>query len=223
MVNKLVQSGVGQFSINVKSNLKDFYGTLNKSYQTMKELTERKHQLQVDSQQLDRLRDKAQRIAAEMRELRQQKTEIKLGMKGDEVIQRLKKELADVNNKMDFIKKRKLEIKADPSGFFEADRKLKIIEQAAKNLQSQKIAIQTELKNADNTKEQLKNLDKRIASLNRQKLEVEAEIQPIRTANVELHKVDSEIDRINNKKVKVDFTDALGKMSNDLDLSLIHI
>lgn len=217
MVNKLVQSGVGQFSINVKSNLKDFYGTLNKSYQTMKELTERKHQLQVDSQQLDRLRDKAQRIAAEMRELRQQKTEIKLGMKGDEVIQRLKKELADVNNKMDFIKKRKLEIKADPSGFFEADRKLKIIEQAAKNLQSQKIAIQTELKNADNTKEQLKNLDKRIASLNRQKLEVEAEIQPIRTANVELHKVDSEIDRINNKKVKVDFTDALGKMSNDLD------
>lgn len=204
MVNKLVQSGVGQFSINVKSNLKDFYGTLNKSYQTMKELTERKHQLQVDSQQLDRLRDKAQRIAAEMRELRQQKTEIKLGMKGDEVIQRLKKELAGVNAGIDNINKKKLAIQANLSDVKNASEMVKRLDSSLKLLKAQKASLQVELKNADNTKEQLKNLDKRIASLNRQKLKVEADIQPIRTTNVELHKIDSEINRINKKKMSVD-------------------
>lgn len=44
----MAASGVGQFSINVKSNLKDFYGELNKSYKTMKELTDRKHKLEVE-------------------------------------------------------------------------------------------------------------------------------------------------------------------------------
>ncbi|ROZ34811.1 hypothetical protein, partial [Enterococcus avium] len=93
----MAASGVGQFSINVKSNLKDFYGELNKSYKTMKELTDKKHALQIDSAQLDKLRDKSQRIAAEMKELRQQKTEIKLGMKGDGEISKIKKEISGVN------------------------------------------------------------------------------------------------------------------------------
>lgn len=56
----MAASGVGQFSINVKSNLKDFYGDLVKAKNTMKDLTEKKNQLQIDSGQLDKLRDKSQ-------------------------------------------------------------------------------------------------------------------------------------------------------------------
>ena len=213
----MAASGVGQFSINVKSNLKDFYGDLVKAKNTMKDLTEKKNQLQIDSAQLDKLRDKSQRIAAEMRELRQQKTEIKLGMKGDEAISKIKKELSGVNTGIDNINKKKLAIQANPKSVNDADGMLKKLDSSLKTLQAKKISLQTDLKSVDNTKDQLKELDKSIASLNRQKLEVDAEIQPIRTANVELHKVDQEIDKINGKKVEVNIGDITGKIGDGLD------
>lgn len=213
----MAASGVGQFSINVKSNLKDFYGDLVKAKNTMKDLTEKKNQLQIDSGQLDKLRDKSQRIAAEMRELRQQKTEIKLGMKGDEAISKIKKELSGVNTGIDNINKKKLAIQANPKSVNDADGMLKKLDSSLKTLQAKKISLQTDLKSVDNTKDQLKELDKSIASLNRQKLEVDAEIQPIRTANVELHKVDQEIEKINGKKVEVNIGDVTGKIGEGLD------
>lgn len=213
----MAASGVGQFSINVKSNLKDFYGDLVKAKNTMKDLTEKKNQLQIDSAQLDKLRDKSQRIAAEMRELRQQKTEIKLGMKGDEAISKIKKELSGVNTGIDNINKKKLAIQANPKSVNDADGMLKKLDSSLKTLQAKKISLQTDLKSVDNTKDQLKELDKSIASLNRQKLEVDAEIQPIRTANVELHKVDQEIEKINGKKVEVNIGDVTGKIGDGLD------
>ena len=213
----MAASGVGQFSINVKSNLKDFYGDLVKAKNTMKDLTEKKNQLQIDSAQLDKLRDKSQRIAAEMRELRQQKTEIKLGMKGDEAISKIKKELSGVNTGIDNINKKKLAIQANPKSVNDSDGMLKKLDSSLKTLQAKKISLQTDLKSVDNTKDQLKELDKSIASLNRQKLEVDAEIQPIRTANVELHKVDQEIEKINGKKVEVNIGDVTGKIGEGLD------
>lgn len=208
----MVASGVGQFSINVKDNLDAFYGKLSKSYKTMKELTDRKNQLQIDSKQLDQLRDKAQRIAAEIRELKQQKTEIRLGMKGDEEISKLKNKISDATRDINYLNATKLRIQSDPSAVKNADKELENIDLKLKSLKSQKLQFQAELKNADTTKEQLKELDKNIASLNRQKLELEAEIQPIRTANVELHKTEQEIDRINSKKVSIDFGDAGAKL-----------
>lgn len=75
----MVASGVGQYSMDIKSNLKDFYGDILKTKKSLKELTDKKIRLEADSTELDQLRDKGQRIAAQMRELRQQKTEIKLG------------------------------------------------------------------------------------------------------------------------------------------------
>ncbi|MEQ7297449.1 tape measure protein [Enterococcus avium] len=213
----MAASGVGQFSINVKSNLKDFYGELNKSYKTMKELTDKKHALQIDSAQLDKLRDKSQRIAAEMKELRQQKTEIKLGMKGDGEISKIKKEISGVNTGIDNINKKKLAIKANPKSVADADGMLKKLDSSLRSLQAKKISLQTDLKNVDNTKDQLKEIDKNIASLNRQKLEVDAEIQPIRTANVEIHKIDQEIDRINSKKIDIKVSDSLKNIGNTMN------
>lgn len=213
----MAASGVGQFSINVKSNLKDFYGDLVKAKSTMKDLTEKKNQLQIDSSQLDKLRDKSQRIAAEMRELRQQKTEIKLGMKGDGEIAKIKKEISGVNTGIDNINKKKLAIQANPKSVNDAEGMLKKLDSSLKSLQSKKISLQTDLKSVDNTKEQLKELDKSIASLNRQKLEVDAEIQPIRTANVELYKIEQEIDRINGQKVEIDIGGMSGKIGDGLD------
>lgn len=225
----MAASGVGQFSINVKSNLRAFYGELTRSKQAMDELTKRKHQLQIDSSQLDKLRDKSQRIAAEMRELRQQKTEIKLGMKGDEVISKLKKELSGVNTGIDNINKKKLQIQANPKSVSDAEGMLRKLDSSLKTLQAKKITLQADLKGVDNTKDQLKELDKNIASLNRQKIEIDAEIQPIRTANTELYKVEQEIDRLKNKKIEVDgisfnqyMSGALGHMS-DLSNTLSKI
>jgi len=212
----MAASGVGQFSINVKSNLKDFYGTLNNTYKTMKDLTDKKHALQIDSSQLDKLRDKSQRIAAEMKELRQQKTEIKLGMKGDEDIAKIKKEISGVNTGIDNINKKKLMIQANPKSVADAEGMLKKLDSSLKSLQAKKISLQTDLKNVDNTKEQLQEIDKNIASLNRQKLEVDAEIQPIRTANTELYKVDQEIDRINAKKIDIKISDSLKSIGNTM-------
>ncbi|MGG5333740.1 tape measure protein [Enterococcus sp. AZ163] len=212
----MAASGVGQFSINVKSNLRDFYGQLTQAQRSMKELTDRKNLLQVDSSQLDKLRDKSQRIAAEMKELRQQKTEIKLGMKDNGEISKIKKEISGVNTGIDNINKKKLAIKANPKSVVDADGMLKKLDSSLKTLQSKKISLQADLKHVDNTKEQLKELDRNIASLNRQKLEVDAEIQPIRTANVEIHKIDQEIDRINAKKIDIKVSDSLKSIGNTM-------
>lgn len=212
----MAASGVGQFSINVKSNLKSFYGDLIKSKKTMDDLTARRHQLKIDSSQLDKLRDKSQRIAAEMRELRQQKTEIKLGMKGTETISRIKKELSGVNAGIENINKKKLQIQANPKSVNDADKLLKSLDSSMKTLQAKKIALQMDLKSVDTTKEQLKEIDKSIASLNRQKLEIDAEIQPIRTANVELYKVEKEIDALNKKRVRIDVSGVSSALSGSL-------
>lgn len=201
----MVASGVGQFSVNVKHNLREFYGELAKSKQTLNDLTKKKYKLELESDQLLKLRDRAQRLNAEMRELRQQKNEIKLGMKGDDAIQDVKKKIQSVEHSIKYLNATKLRIQSDPSSVENSKAVLKSIERKIKRLQSNKLVLEADLKGVDNTKEQLKNLDKSIASLNRQKLEVEAEIQPIRTANVELHKVEQEINRINNQKVNIDF------------------
>ncbi|MBO0459553.1 tape measure protein [Enterococcus hulanensis] len=134
----MAASGVGQFSINVKSNLKDFYGELNKSYKTMKELTDKKHALQIDSAQLDKLRDKSQRIAAEMKDLRQQKNEIKLGMKE---VENVDQELGKIDKKIASLNRQKLEVDAEIQPIRTANVEIHKIDQEIDRINSKKIDI----------------------------------------------------------------------------------
>ncbi|MGM0341670.1 tape measure protein [Enterococcus sp. AZ007] len=146
----MAASGVGQFSINVKSNLKDFYGELNKSYKTMKELTDKKHALQIDSAQLDKLRDKSQRIAAEMKELRQQKTEIKLGMKE---VENVDQELGKIDKKIASLNRQKLEVDAEIQPIRTANVEIHKIDQEIDRINSKKIdfKVSDSLKTIGNT------------------------------------------------------------------------
>lgn len=146
----MAASGVGQFSINVKSNLKDFYGELNKSYKTMKELTDKKHALQIDSAQLDKLRDKSQRIAAEMKELRQQKNEIKLGMKE---VENVDQELGKIDKKIASLNRQKLEVDAEIQPIRTANVEIHKIDQEIDRINSKKIdfKVSDSLKGIGNT------------------------------------------------------------------------
>lgn len=146
----MAASGVGQFSINVKSNLKDFYGELNKSYKTMKELTDKKHSLQIDSAQLDKLRDKSQRIAAEMKELRQQKNEIKLGMKE---VENVDQELGKIDKKIASLNRQKLEVDAEIQPIRTANVEIHKIDQEIDRINSKKIdfKVSDSLKGIGNT------------------------------------------------------------------------
>lgn len=134
----MVASGVGQFSINVKSNLKDFYGELTKSQRTLKELTDRKNQLNIDSSKLTELRDKAQRIAAEMKELRQQKTEIKLGTRE---VDDAKAELKNLDQQIASLNRQKLEVEADIQPIRTANVELYKTEQEIDRINGQKVSI----------------------------------------------------------------------------------
>lgn len=134
----MAASGVGQFSINVKSNLKDFYGDLTKAKRTMKELTDKKNQLQIDSAQLDKLRDKSQRIAAEMRELRQQKTEIKLGMKN---VEDADKELKNIDQKIASLNRQKLEVDAEIQPIRTANVELHKVDQEIDKINGKKVEV----------------------------------------------------------------------------------
>lgn len=134
----MASSGVGQFSINVKSNLRDFYGDLTKAKRTMKELTDRKNQLQIDSSQLDKLRDKSQRIAAEMRELRQQKTEIKLGMKN---VENADEELKKIDQRIASLSRQKIEVDADIQPIRTANVELYKVEQEIDRLNGKKVEV----------------------------------------------------------------------------------
>ncbi|KXT63149.1 hypothetical protein [Lactococcus sp. DD01] len=133
----MVASGVGQFSINVKDNLDAFYGKLSKSYKTMKELTDRKNQLQIDSKQLDQLRDKGQRIAAEMKELRQQKTEIKLGMRE---VDDADKEIENLNRRIASLNSQKLQVEADIQPIRTANVQLHQVENEIQRINSEKVS-----------------------------------------------------------------------------------
>lgn len=134
----MVASGVGQYSINVKSNLKDFYGSLTKAQRTLKELTEKKNQLQIDSSQLDKLRDKGQRIAAEMRELRQQKNEIKLGTKE---VDNVDAALKNIDKKISSLNRQKLEVEAEIQPIRTANTQLYKVEQEIDRINNQKVDI----------------------------------------------------------------------------------
>ncbi|EGP5709399.1 hypothetical protein DQ181_09660 [Enterococcus faecium] len=134
----MASSGVGQFSINVKSNLKSFYGDLVKAKSTMKDLTDKKNQLQIDSSQLDKLRDKSQRISAEMRELRQQKTEIKLGMKD---VENADAELKNIDQKIASLNRQKLEVDAEIQPIRTANVELFKVEQEIDKLNGKKVEI----------------------------------------------------------------------------------
>jgi len=134
----MAASGVGQFSINVKSNLAAFYGELTKSQKTLKELTSKKHQLEIDSKQLDALRDKSQRITAEMRELRQKKTEIKLGMTD---VEDAEKEIDSINKKIASLNGQKLKIDADIQPIRTANVELYKVDKAIDDIKSSKVEI----------------------------------------------------------------------------------
>ncbi|WP_430598261.1 tape measure protein [Enterococcus sp. AZ177] len=146
----MAASGVGQFSINVKSNLKDFYGELSRSKKTMDQLVTKKYQLEIDSKQLNELRDKAQRIAGEMRELRQQKTEIKLGIKevenADAEIKNLDKRLASLN-------RQKLAVEADIQPIRTANAELYKVENEIDRINAKKVKIDVSesIKNVGNS------------------------------------------------------------------------
>ncbi|MGX2947207.1 tape measure protein [Enterococcus alishanensis] len=150
----MAASGVGQFSINVKSNLKDFYGELNKSYKTMKELTDRKHKLEVDSRQLDSLRDKSQRIAAEMKELRQQKTEIKLGTRE---VDNAEQEIENINKKISSLNRQKLTVEADIQPIRTANTELYKVNGEIDRINSKKIDI--------NVSESIKQVGSTVSSM----------------------------------------------------------
>lgn len=146
----MAASGVGQFSINVKSNLKDFYGELTKAQKSMKELTEKRYQLNVDSKQLDQLRDKSQRIAAEMRELRQQKNEIKIGSKQ---VENAEQEIENINKKLVSLNRQKLEVDAEIQPIRTANAELYKVEQEIDRINNTKVDIKfsDSLKNAGNS------------------------------------------------------------------------
>jgi hypothetical protein len=134
----MVASGVGQYSMDVKSNLKDFYGDLLKTKKSLKELTDKKIRLQVDSTELDQLRDKGQRIAAQMRELRQQKTDIKLGntdiRNTDLALRMIDRQIAKLNRD-------KLDVEADIQPIRTANAELYKVEKEIDRINSQKVSI----------------------------------------------------------------------------------
>lgn len=134
----MAASGVGQFSINVKSNLKAFYGDLVKSKKTMDDLTKQKHQLQIDSAQLDKLRDKSQRIAAEMKELRQQKNEIKLGMRQ---VEDAEAEINRIDQQITSLNRQKLKVDAEIQPIRTANVELYKVEQEIDRINGKKIEI----------------------------------------------------------------------------------
>lgn len=146
----MAASGVGQFSINVKSNLKDFYGELTKAQKSMKELTEKRYQLNVDSKQLDQLRDKSQRIAAEMRELRQQKNEIKIGSKQ---VENAEQEIENINKKLVSLNRQKLEVDAEIQPIRTANTELYKVEQEIDRINNTKVDIKfsDSIKNVGNS------------------------------------------------------------------------
>ncbi|MDG4968247.1 tape measure protein [Lactococcus lactis] len=137
----MVASGVGQYSINVKSNLKDFYGTLTNTQKELKTLTEKKLKLEVDSSKLDELRDKGQRIAAQMRELRQQKTEIKLGntdIKNTELAMRM------IDRQISRLNGEKLEVEAEIQPIRTTNIQLNQIQSSIERINRQKIKFNFE-------------------------------------------------------------------------------
>lgn len=146
----MAASGVGQFSINVKSNLKDFYGELTKAQKSMKELTEKRYQLNIDSKQLDQLRDKSQRIAAEMRELRQQKNEIKIGSKQ---VENAEQEIENINKKLVSLNRQKLEVDAEIQPIRTANTELYKVEQEIDRINNTKVDIKfsDSIKNVGNS------------------------------------------------------------------------
>ncbi|MCI3860067.1 tape measure protein [Lactococcus garvieae] len=146
----MAASGVGQFSINVKSNLKDFYGELTKVQKSMKDLTEKRYQLNVDSKQLDQLRDKSQRIAAEMRELRQQKNEIKIGSKQ---VENAEQEIENINKKLVSLNRQKLEVDAEIQPIRTANTELYKVEQEIDRINNTKVDIKfsESIKNVGNS------------------------------------------------------------------------
>lgn len=146
----MAASGVGQFSINVKSNLKDFYGELTKAQKSMKDLTEKRYQLNIDSKQLDQLRDKSQRIAAEMRELRQQKNEIKIGSKQ---VENAEQEIENINKKLVSLNRQKLEVDAEIQPIRTANTELYKVEQEIDRINNTKVDIKfsDSIKNVGNS------------------------------------------------------------------------
>ncbi len=146
----MAASGVGQFSINVKSNLKDFYGELSRSKKTMDQLVAKKYQLEIDSKQLNELRDKAQRIAAEMRELRQQKTEIKLGIKE---VENADAEMKSIDKRLASLNRQKLAIEADIQPIRTANAELYKVDNEIDRINSKKIKIDVSesIKNVGNS------------------------------------------------------------------------
>lgn len=134
----MVASGVGQYSINVKSNLRDFYGELSRSKRTMDELVAKKYQLEIDSKQLNELRDKAQRINGEMRELRQQKTEIKLGIRE---VEDAEAELKNIDKSLASLNRQKLAVEADIQPIRTANAELYKVDQEIDRLNAKKINI----------------------------------------------------------------------------------
>ncbi|AXH73422.1 MAG: tape measure [Caudoviricetes sp.] len=176
----------------------------------MDELTQKKYRLEVDSKQLDSLRDKAQRMGAEIRELRQQKVDIKLGL---EPFKNAEKELSSISKQLSYLQNKKSKISINTEDGIKEVREL---ENIITRLNTKKVKVSADLDSFNKGKEDLLNLDKNIASINRQKLEVEADIQPIRTANTELYKVNSEIDRINNNKIKINVSESLMKAGSSV-------
>ena len=134
----MVASGVGQFSINVKSNLKDFYGDLTKAQKTMKDLTSAKNRLEIDSSNLDKLRDKGQRISAEIKELTQQKREIKLGTRQ---VENAKEELKNLDLSISSLRRQKLAIEADIQPIRTANVELHKVNSEIAKINSERVSV----------------------------------------------------------------------------------
>lgn len=133
----MVASGVGQYSMDIKSNLKDFYGDILKTKKSLKELTDKKIRLEADSTELDQLRDKGQRIAAEMRELRQQKTEIKLGMRE---VDNADKEIENLNRRIASLNSQKLQVEADIQPIRTANAELYKVDKEIDRINGEKVS-----------------------------------------------------------------------------------
>lgn len=134
----MAASGVGQYSVNVKSNLKEFYGELQKGKKALKDLTDKKTKLEIDSSSLNDIRDKSQRIALDIRKLQQEKTDIKVGLtdvKNTELaFDMIDRQIAKLRNE-------KLKLDADIQPIRTANADLYKVEKEIDRLNNQKIDI----------------------------------------------------------------------------------
>lgn len=133
-----------EYSIDIKSNLKDFYNSIQKAETAMDKLTSKKRKLEVDVSNLNQLRDQSRQVQLEINKMTQKKREIKLALDTSDSA----KETYRLNSQLDRIDKRvvglrgeKVRIEADILPINKARSELRGVENDIYKLNNQKVDI----------------------------------------------------------------------------------